>query len=33
MVTTTVLTDVIALADEAGAATLEFYHHDTPVWT
>ena len=33
MVATTVLSDAIALADDAGAATLEFYHHDTPVWT
>lgn len=31
MVTTTVLSQVMALAGDAGHATLEFYHPDTPV--
>lgn len=33
MISGTILSDVIALAREAGAAALEFYHPDTPVWT
>ena len=33
MVATTVLSDLVSLAGEAGAAALEFYHPGTPVWT